>query len=159
MIVDRGAIHRRAGDVVLLAEHIDPSVLVAAAETGIDPAPGQMVEDRELLGCSDRIPAGQHESQWRNQQIPWRIPSPTDVAAYSIRSTICHQTRDSALTSSSSSAKRIESECNRCSPVVAMPHRFSLVIPSDIGRPSHCYHTYMLSDLRLVLGEAYCRRS
>jgi len=60
MIVDRGAIHRRAGDVVLLAEHIDPAVLIAAGETGIDPPPGQMVEDRELLGCSDRIPSGQH---------------------------------------------------------------------------------------------------
>jgi len=40
------------------------------------------------------------------QQILSRIASLTDVAAYSIRSMIRHQTRDNALMSSSSSTKR-----------------------------------------------------
>ena len=43
------------------------------------------------------------------QQILSRIASLTDVAAYSIRSMIRHQTRDNALMSSSSSTKRIKS--------------------------------------------------
>ena len=67
------------------------------------------------------------------QQILSRIASLTDVAAYSIRSMIGHQTRDNALMSSSSSTKRIKSGWTRCSPVVAMPHRFLLAIPSDIA--------------------------
>jgi len=66
------------------------------------------------------------------QQILWRIARPTDAAAYSIRLMIRDKTRDSALMSSLS-AKRIESEWNRCSPVVAMPHRFSLAISSGIA--------------------------
>src|SRR5215467_10298454 len=65
MIVDRGAVHRRSGDVVLLTEHIDPAVLVTACETSVDPAPGQMIEDGEFLRCSDRVPAGKHQTQWR----------------------------------------------------------------------------------------------
>jgi hypothetical protein len=90
------------------------------------------------------------------QQIPWRIASPTDVAAYSIRSTICHQTRDSALMSSSSSAKRIESEWNRCSPVVAMPHRFSLAIPSDIAVPrASCHQHRKQFPCSCVTGKIY----
>jgi hypothetical protein len=55
------------------------------------------------------------------QQILSRIASLTDVAAYSIRSMIRHQTRDNALMSSSSSTKRIESGWNRSSPVGRYP--------------------------------------
>src|SRR6516165_8207198 len=47
MVVDRRPIHRRAGDVVLLAEDIDPTVLVAARETGIDAPLGQVIEYSE----------------------------------------------------------------------------------------------------------------
>lgn len=82
----------------------------------------------KLSGVFER-PAGRGSGQ----QIPSRIASPTDVAAYPIRSMIRHQTRDNALMSSSSSAKRIKSEWRRCSAVVAMPHRLSLAIPSDIA--------------------------
>jgi len=47
---------------------------------------------------------------------------------------IGHQTRDNALMSSSSSHQEEDkSGWNRCSPVGAMPHRFSLAIPSDIA--------------------------
>src|SRR5690242_1440963 len=49
VVVDRGAVHRRAGDVVLLAQHVDPAVLVAAGESGVDAPLGQMVEDGQLL--------------------------------------------------------------------------------------------------------------
>ena len=55
------------------------------------------------------------------QQIVSRIASLTDVAAYSIRSMIRHQTHDNALMSSSSSTKRIESGWNRSSPVGRYP--------------------------------------
>src|SRR4029077_19931791 len=48
MVIDRRAIHRRAGRMVLLAEHIDPTVLVAAGKTGIDPSLGQVIVDGEL---------------------------------------------------------------------------------------------------------------
>ena len=67
------------------------------------------------------------------QQILSRIARPTDVAAYPIRSMIRQQTRDNALMFPSSSTKRIKSGWRRCSAVVAMPHRFSLGIPSDIA--------------------------
>src|SRR5262249_31446202 len=56
VVVDGRAVHRRAGRVVLLAEHIDPTVLVTARKAGIDPPPGQVVEHRQLLRGPDRIP-------------------------------------------------------------------------------------------------------
>src|SRR5439155_26466868 len=56
VVVDRRAVHRRAGRVVLLAEHIDPAILIAAGKAGIDPSLGQVIEDGELLGGPDRIP-------------------------------------------------------------------------------------------------------
>src|SRR4029077_19103898 len=56
MVIDRRAVHRRAGRMVLLAEHIDPAVLVAAGKAGIDPPLGQVIEDGELFGGADRIP-------------------------------------------------------------------------------------------------------
>src|SRR5215831_851730 len=56
VVVDRRAVHRCAGRMVLLAEHVYPTILVAAGEAGIDPPPGQMIEDGELFGSPDRIP-------------------------------------------------------------------------------------------------------
>src|SRR4029077_2642921 len=56
VVVDRRAVHRRAGRVVLLAEHIHPAILIAAGKAGIDPPLGQVIEDGELLGGADRIP-------------------------------------------------------------------------------------------------------
>src|SRR4029077_19033455 len=56
MIVDRRAVHWRAGDMVLLAEHIHPAVLVTPSKPGVDPPPGQVIEHRELLRDPDRIP-------------------------------------------------------------------------------------------------------
>src|SRR4029077_1677530 len=37
VIVDRRAVHWRTGDMVLLAEHVHPAVLVAPSKAGIDP--------------------------------------------------------------------------------------------------------------------------
>ncbi len=65
VVIDRRAVHRRAGDVVLLAQHVDPAILVAAGEAGIDAALGQMVEHRQLLGGAHRIPRRQHEPERR----------------------------------------------------------------------------------------------
>jgi hypothetical protein len=45
-----------ARDVVLLAEHIDPAVLVAAGKAGIDTPFGQVIEHGELLRDPDRVP-------------------------------------------------------------------------------------------------------
>jgi hypothetical protein len=56
VVVDRRAVHRRAGDVVLLAEHVDPAVLITAGKAGIDAPLGQVIEDGELLGDTDWIP-------------------------------------------------------------------------------------------------------
>ena len=65
VVIDGRAVHRRAGDVVLLAQHVDPAILVAAREPGVDAALGQMVEDRQLLGGADRIPRRQHQPERR----------------------------------------------------------------------------------------------
>src|SRR5215831_6774212 len=56
VVVDRRAVHRCAGRMVLLAEHVYPTILVAAGEAGIDSPLGQMIEDGELFGSPDRIP-------------------------------------------------------------------------------------------------------
>src|SRR5438128_1251313 len=56
VVVDRRAVHRRAGRVVLLAEHIDPAILITAGKAGIDAPLGQVIEDSELLRGPDRIP-------------------------------------------------------------------------------------------------------
>jgi hypothetical protein len=42
--------------MVLLAEHVDPAILVAAGKTGIDPTLGQVIEDGEFFGGADRVP-------------------------------------------------------------------------------------------------------
>ena len=65
VVIDRGAVHRRACHVVLLAQHVDPAILIAAGEAGIDAALGQMVEHRQLLGGAHRIPRGQHQPERR----------------------------------------------------------------------------------------------
>src|SRR5207253_8019518 len=36
VVIYRRAVHRRAGDMVLLPQHIDPAVLIAARKAGID---------------------------------------------------------------------------------------------------------------------------
>jgi len=51
--------------MVLLSQHIDPAVLVAAGEAGIDPSLGQLIEDCELFGRSDRVPGWQDQPEWR----------------------------------------------------------------------------------------------
>jgi hypothetical protein len=56
VVVDRRAVHRGAGDVVLLTKHVDPAVLVTAGEAGIKTSLGQVIEHGELLGGPDRIP-------------------------------------------------------------------------------------------------------
>src|SRR5438309_11956433 len=56
VVVDSRAVHWGAGDVVLLAEHVDPAVLVTAGEAGINTPLGQVIEHGELLGNPDRVP-------------------------------------------------------------------------------------------------------
>ena len=56
MVVDRRTIYGCAGDVILLPEDVDPAILVAAGETGVDAPLREMIEDREFLGAPDRIP-------------------------------------------------------------------------------------------------------
>src|SRR5438046_9391161 len=63
--VDRRAIHRRAGHVVLLSEHIDPAVLITAGEASIDPPFSQLIENGELLGVPDRVPRRQYQPERR----------------------------------------------------------------------------------------------
>jgi hypothetical protein len=65
VIVDRGTVHWRAGDMVLLTQHIDPAVLVAAGEAGIDPPLGQLIEDGDLFGRADRVPGWQDQPERR----------------------------------------------------------------------------------------------
>ena len=65
VVVDRRAVHRRTGHMVLLAEHVDPAILIAAREAGIDAALGEMVEHRELLGGAHRVPRRQHQAERR----------------------------------------------------------------------------------------------
>src|SRR5215472_5525941 len=56
VVVDRGAIHRRSGDVVLLAQHIDPAILISPREPRADAALGEVIEHRQLFGGADRVP-------------------------------------------------------------------------------------------------------
>src|SRR5262249_58795402 len=57
VLIDRGAIHRRAGDVVLLPEHIHPAVLIAPREAGIEPPFRQLVEDGKHFSGSEWMPS------------------------------------------------------------------------------------------------------
>src|SRR5262249_32690431 len=63
VLIDRGAIHRRTGDVVLLPEHIHPAVLITPREAGIEPPFRQLVEAGKLFSSSDGIPRGQNQAQ------------------------------------------------------------------------------------------------
>src|SRR5262249_23730832 len=63
LVVDAGAFHRRPGHVVLLPQDVDPPVLVAAGEPGVDPPLRQMVQYGQLLGGANGIPRGQHEPE------------------------------------------------------------------------------------------------
>src|SRR6266478_7917618 len=63
VVVDGGAVHGRARDVILLAQDVDPPVLVPAGEPGIDAPLRQVVEDRQLLGGPDGIPRRQHQPE------------------------------------------------------------------------------------------------
>ena len=65
VIVDGGAVHGRARHVILLAEDVDPSVLVAAREARVHPPLGQVVEDGDLLRGADGIPRRQHQPERR----------------------------------------------------------------------------------------------
>jgi hypothetical protein len=56
VIVDRRAVHWRTGDMVLLAEHVHPAVLITPSKPGVDPPLGQVIEHGELLRDPDRIP-------------------------------------------------------------------------------------------------------
>src|SRR5262249_53486162 len=56
MVIACRAIPRGHRRMVLLAEHIDPAILVAPGKAGIDPPLGQMIEDGELFGGADRVP-------------------------------------------------------------------------------------------------------
>jgi hypothetical protein len=71
VVVDRGTIHRRTGNMILLPEDVDPAVLVAAGEPGVDSALGEMVEHREFLCAADRIPGRQDEAK-RGEPNPLR---------------------------------------------------------------------------------------
>ena len=63
VVVDGGPVHGRPRHVILLAQDIDPAVLVAAGEARVDSPPGQVVEDGQLLGGPDGIPRGQDQAQ------------------------------------------------------------------------------------------------
>src|SRR5262249_57476985 len=56
VLIDRGAIHRRAGDVVLLPEHIHPAVLIPPREAGIDPPFPHLAQHAHLSPISHSIP-------------------------------------------------------------------------------------------------------
>ena len=44
------AIHRRAGDVIMLAENIRPAVLITACKPGDEATLGEVVENGDFLG-------------------------------------------------------------------------------------------------------------
>ena len=63
VLVDVAAVHRRRLDRHLLAEHVDPALLVAAGEPGVDPALGQVVEHGQLLGHPQRVVSREDQRQ------------------------------------------------------------------------------------------------
>ena len=65
MLIEGGAIHRGAGDVVLLAKHVHPTVLIAPGEAGVEPPLGQVVEHGQFLGGPDGIPGRENQPQRR----------------------------------------------------------------------------------------------
>src|SRR4029453_3289464 len=63
VLINRGAIHWRTGDVVLLPEHVHPAVLISPREAGVEPSLRQLVEDGNLFSSPDGIPSGQNQAQ------------------------------------------------------------------------------------------------
>src|SRR5207302_9920202 len=63
VLINRGAIHWRTGDVVLLPEYVHPAVLVSPREAGVEPPLRQLVEDGKLFRSPDRIPSGKNQAQ------------------------------------------------------------------------------------------------
>ena len=50
-----------ASHAVVLAEHFDPAILVAAADAGDEASLSQVIEHRDLFGQADGIPPGERE--------------------------------------------------------------------------------------------------
>ena len=63
VLVGGAAVHRCGLDRHPLSEHVDPALLVAAGEAGVDPALGQVVEHGDLLGHPQRVVGREDERQ------------------------------------------------------------------------------------------------
>ena len=69
VLVDRAPVHGRRLHRHVLPEDVDPPLLVAAGEPGVDPALRQVVEVGDLLGGTQRVTRREHQRQRRELDL------------------------------------------------------------------------------------------